>query len=73
MSRGTNKTKRKRPNEVAHRGASDDPTPDEIAERCAEIQRTWTKSTRERRLGIQQQEVEAPLVLIGDIDWDAVL
>lgn len=32
-----------------------DPTPEEIAARCAEIQASWTPAERERRLGVSSE------------------
>lgn len=40
-----------------------DPTPDEIAERCREIQARWTHAVRLRRLGVRaSREPKTPKV-----------
>jgi hypothetical protein len=56
----------------------DDPTPEQIAERCEEVQRTWSKGTeRYRRTGlpaeaydgVETKVVELPAELRGAVEW----
>ena len=45
--------------------AKPDPTEAEIAERCAEIQQTWSDATRETRAGITPERVELEPIQIS--------
>lgn len=49
-----------------------DPTPDEIAERCAAVRKTWSPEIEEkRRVAKAPPPYEFPVVNIGDVD-DAI-
>ena len=42
-----------------------DPTPEEIAERCAEIQATWTDRTRYERAVVKPKSFTIPVASLG--------
>jgi hypothetical protein len=44
-----------------------DPSPEEIAERCAEIQAGWSEAERLRRLVYHAPVLEAPVVVVADL------
>lgn len=55
-----------KPGQVADKTLSVDPTHDEIEERCAAIQASWTPLERERRIvGPKAKRVEAPYYTFG--------
>jgi hypothetical protein len=60
------KTKRKAGCPPGYR-APDDPTPEEIAERCAEIRAGWSEAERRRRLVTPEEPLEAPVVSARDL------
>ena len=45
-----------------------DPTPVEIRQRCAEVQATWSRRERRKRMGAYvPQRVVAPFVVLGPL------